>query len=127
MYKNEEKLVEALNLPAVHKIQQKTEAFKTKDARHWKTKLQELYNSTCLLTGIRAEKNDGVLVAHHLYSKTAYPSLSKNLFNGILIEKDLHNLYHKDFNKNLYGVTPETFLSFIENIEKTEGFYVKKP
>ncbi len=67
---------------------------------------------------------DVSVVGHHLYSQKGYPFLSKNVFNGIMIEKNLHIMYHKTFGKNAKSTTPDSFIELIKYLKTKKGYYV---
>lgn len=111
--------------PTGHVLSEYSFSFKDKNMRHWKTKLLQLYNRTCILTGvIDVDKENPLTVAHHLYSKTKYPTLAKNFSNGVLMLDSLHRQYHKNLGKDPASITPRTFKDFIRSLKDIPGVFV---
>ncbi len=81
------------------------------------TKAKKLANSKCELTGVSKNKiNPGIeLCGHHLYDRTHYPHLSRELKNIIIIEKSLHKQFHEHMGGNQKRCTAKDFLAWLEN------------
>lgn len=56
----------------------------------WYEDVKSAADYTCQLTGERG----GTLVAHHIYSCTAYPTLRTHPFNGFCMREDIHQHFH---------------------------------
>lgn len=87
------------------------------EAREWEKKVKELWDNKCPITG----KEAGI-VMHHFFSgargKTIElrDALLYNSINGILLAKDLHVDFHKEF--GYQENTIEQFQSYVKNLEK---------
>ena len=77
---------------------------------------KKLANSKCELTGIYKSKinPDIELCGHHLYDKTHYPLLSRELKNIIIIEKSLHKKFHEHMGGNQKRCTADDFLAWLK-------------
>jgi hypothetical protein len=113
--------------PSPHLLDLHTNDFKEKNMRHWRTRLVNLYQNSCIVTGLKGNVGQVSLVAHHLYSQSRYPQLSKNFYNGVLLENNLHKLYHKEFGKDPGSVTPGSFISFVNSLSLKKVTTSKRP
>ena len=77
---------------------------------------KKLANSKCELTDVGKNKinPDIELCGHHLYDKTHYPQLSRELKNIIIIEKSLHKNFHEHMGGNQIQCTAEDFLEWLK-------------
>ena len=82
---------------------------------------KKLANSKCELTGIYKSKvNPEIeLCGHHLYDKTHYPLLSRELKNIIIIEKSLHKNFHEHMGGNQKRCTADDFLAWLKTNTST--------
>lgn len=77
---------------------------------NWRRDVFKVWQNECAITGTKNIKdNNGnpVLVAHHLISASSSDKAAYNVKNGIVIHKDLHILFHKNF-----GYRNNTFSQF---------------
>lgn len=80
--------------------------------RSWGRVVNYLYDNKCLITGLSADQ--AKLEKHHLYNVFDYPHLQLCVFNGVVITRDLHLMFHR-----LYGqkVTARDFLDFLKKVQ----------
>lgn len=86
--------------------------------RSWSRDIKNLYNNTCVLSGLNS--NEASIVTHHLYSKKDNPNFQFNLLNGLPIIKELHMAYHKKFGMK---TTAKSFINYIELLENTDSSF----
>lgn len=55
-----------------------------------------------------------------------HPYLSKNFFNGVLVESFLHRDYHSMFGKDPGSVNPKSFLRFIDSLKGELGIMLPR-
>lgn len=86
---------------------------KTHKYRHWRQLVLQNYDYKCAITGISNE-NKGELEAHHFYNTKKYSYLIYNVENGIVLQKDIHVLFHKQYGYNSNTLNDFcTFLLFL--------------
>ena len=68
----------------------------THSYRKWRRDVLALYNDSCAITGKKSNSLEFDLVVHHLYGAKDFPSLQYVVENGIVLERNLHNLFHKN-------------------------------
>ena len=83
--------------------------FKPTSTRSWSRDVKNQYNQTCLVTGLKSSQVQ--IVAHHLYSRKKYPTLSASLYNGIVLENEVHKELHRKYG---LSVTPTQFINFLK-------------
>lgn len=80
--------------------------------RTWGRVIGDLYANQCLISGI---SEDSVpMERHHLWAKSTHPKLKWNVFNGVLLCKELHRDFH-----NKYGPSadPADFIRYLDYLE----------
>ena len=77
---------------------------------------KKLANHKCEITGTSKSKTTPSieLCGHHLYDKTHYPLLSRELKNIIIIERSLHKNFHEHMGGNQKQCTAEDFLAWLK-------------
>jgi len=84
------------------------------EARHWRKKNSYIqwrkdvfrsWNNKCPITGNKSSETE--LVAHHYFNASNGEKFACNTKNGILLEKNLHVLFH-----NMYGYRDNTLQQF---------------
>ena len=99
---------ELFYLPNTFSICQIDKGFASCSTRSFSRDIKNIYKNSCFITG--ESINNTTLVAHHLYSRSEYPSLEFRMLNAIPLKTSLHKTFHK-----LYGnaTTPESFIHFL--------------
>lgn len=72
----------------------------------WRKQLLEKYDFACVLSGIKT----GRLEAHHLFNQKAYPDLQYDPENGVILQRELHQLFHKLYGREIND--PKQFEEF---------------
>lgn len=72
--------------------------------RAWTKAVYEKHEYKCAVTG-----NGGVLSAHHIFNWAQHPQLRTMIWNGVCLEKELHDNFH-----NQYGRGFNNFKQFTE-------------
>lgn len=83
----------------------------------WTTKIKNLFQNRCAITSEEHVKKD----RHHLYSFLRYRKLRLFFWNGVLIKKEIHKLFHSK-----YGLGKNTFPQFQKFCKENFGldFYI---
>lgn len=82
--------------------------------RSWRTKVLNSFNNTCAITGEKGETNQ--LAVHHLVNAHLSLFLVYEVLNGVVILKELHELFH-----NAYGYKHNSVDQFIEFCDKLKN------
>jgi hypothetical protein len=82
--------------------------------RSWRAKVLNSFNNTCSITGLKGKIHQ--LAVHHLINKHLSLFLVYEPLNGIVILKELHELFH-----NTYGYKHNSVDQFIEFCEKLKN------
>lgn len=93
-----------------------------KDVKYlrWREQVFKRYNFKCAITGVSKDQIPaGSLVVHHLNGATSYPHLVYVVENGIVLTKELHLLFHKQYGygKNTVSQFQYFLLSLLEKEE----------
>lgn len=84
--------------------------FKDPLYKAWRKKIYELDNYCCQWPGCNRKKK---LNAHHIKKWSEYPGLRYNIYNGITLCSDHHNMI-----KNMEDSYAETFFKIVSNRNK---------
>lgn len=83
----------------------------------WRAAVQKEGKWACCITGVRPKS----LTAHHLFSLMTFPSIGYNSLNGVTLDANLHNIFHK-----IYGykqpVNITCFIMFLEDLQADASF-----
>jgi hypothetical protein len=79
--------------------------------RSWRAKVLKAFNNTCAITGLKGDTHQ--LAVHHLINAHLSLFLVYEPLNGVVILKELHELFH-----NTYGYKHNSVDQFIEFCEK---------
>lgn len=83
----------------------------------WRTAVIQKYDNKCAITGRSASQ--GQQDVHHLYSSKSYSHLIFVTENGILLCKELHILFHRNY--GYQRNTLEQFLDFLVRIQENQA------
>ncbi len=78
---------------------------KTNSYIRWRKVVFLSWNNECPITGNKSPETE--LVAHHFFNASNGEKLACNIKNGILLEKNIHVLFH-----NIYGYRDNTLQQF---------------
>lgn len=91
----------------------------THSYRVWNVLVRNEWNNECAITGIRnVIPGKNVLVVHHLVSASECENLVLTVENGILIHKNIHQIFHSIYGYRKNNVAQ--FLDFILKLTKNE-------
>nr|ANQ46364.1 hypothetical protein [Tetrabaena socialis] len=84
----------------------------------WRKAVFQDYNNECAVTGVKKQK-PGDLIVHHLNCVKNHVHLAFIPQNGIVLERSIHNNYHKKYGYGNNTVTQfKTFLLFLLEQQK---------
>lgn len=102
----------------------------------WRGQVIALWNARCFVTQ-KHLNSGGEFEAHHLWCKSRYPELALDPKNGVLLSKDIHRRFHKQYSSVI--ATPDIFEQFLReefnithfpwrnpNHEKNAGYVEKR-
>ncbi len=104
-----------LLLPSIAYMKQLANSTPPKSIRVWGRRIGEFYNNTCIVTGL--SQTEVPVEKHHIYNVFDYPNLKLCLFNGIILTRELHLMFHR-----LYGnkVNADDLLDFLRILKNTK-------
>lgn len=82
----------------------------------WRKVVLQNYNNQCAITGLVNTKNN-FLEVHHFYNAKNYPHLVYNIKNGIVLTKEMHILFHKQYGYSF--TTLDQFCDFLLFLHRT--------
>jgi hypothetical protein len=103
-------------LPNMLFLTTRDEGFRPTSKRSWSRDLKNFYYRRCFISG-KVECPTLKLDTHHIFGAQKDSKMTYSLFNGVVLDKNLHIEFHR-----LYGneTTPNHFLLFIEYLSNQD-------